>query len=79
MYDREELGLLEDNLIELLTSLSIEELARIAYKRGLTIDHIRNNIGEELIRRLVDISISSQGEEPLETEVSLSLGTPMPD
>jgi hypothetical protein len=51
----------------------------MAYERGLTVDHTRNDIREELIRRLVDISTSSQGEEPLETEVSLSLGTPMPD
>jgi hypothetical protein len=48
----------------------------MASERGLTVDHTRNDIREELIHQLMDIYTSSRGEEPLETEVSLSLGNP---
>ncbi|KAJ4175584.1 hypothetical protein NW755_014852, partial [Fusarium falciforme] len=79
VYDGEELGLQEDDLIESLTSLSTEELARMASETGVTVDHTRTDVREELIRELVDVYTSCQGEEPSEPEVFLSLGTPVPD
>ncbi|KAJ0129359.1 ER degradation-enhancing alpha-mannosidase-like protein 1 [Fusarium oxysporum f. sp. albedinis] len=78
VYNDEELGLSEDDIIESLTSCSTEKLARIALVEELIVDYTRADIREELIRQLVDKYnvTTSQGEEPLETEVSLSLGNP---
>jgi hypothetical protein len=75
-FDDEQLGLPEDDLIESLTSLSTEELARIAVEKGVTVNFTRSDVREELINRLVDFSTSSQGEITTEEEVTLSLGTP---
>ncbi|KAM5358326.1 hypothetical protein ACJZ2D_015395 [Fusarium nematophilum] len=67
VYDGEELGLPEDDLIESLTSLSTEELARMASERGLTVDHTWNDVREELIRQLVDIYTSFSRRRSLRT------------
>ena len=75
-FEDEQLGLPEDDLIESLTSLSTEELARVAAERDIAVDFTRSDVREELINRLVDYGTSFQGDSTREEEVTLSLGTP---